>query len=766
MKTIFRIAKTELKTLFYSPIAWFLIIIFLVQCGITYIKGLDSFSRMQEDGFKIQFSIISELFLGPNGVLGTVMKNLYLYLPLLTMGLISRETSSGTIRLLYSSPIHVRDIVLGKFFSMMIMSLLLTGIVGIFIVSSYFTVQSPDTGMLLSGMLGLYLLLCAYSSIGLFMSCLTTYQIVAAVCTFVTIGILYSIGGLWEGVPFVRDLTFFLSVSGRTNKMLSGLITTDDLVYFAVIVYLFLGLSIYKLKAGMESRSSLVKVGRYAFIVISTLAIGTISSIPSLIAYFDVTENKTNTINTATQQIIKELGDEPLEVTGYANLLGNYLDDGNPEAYHRNIKAWEPYRRFKNSIILKNVMYYDTLNQGRDIMKGNTGKTLAQVAEKIAGTRDMTLDQFKSPAQIRKIIDLSKEPNWYTMQLKYKGRATFLRVFPDNMHWPSETEISAALKRLLKAKMPKVLFINGDLERDINKIGDREYRGLTNLKSFRNSLLNQGFDVDTLSLTTGDIPTGIAALVLADPKTALTPVALSKLQQYIDKGGNLLISGEPGKQDLLNPMLKQFGIQLMDGAIVQQSKELQPELATPFLTATAAALFPPLMHAHHDSAVVSMPMATAIAYNTTGAYTIKPLLMTNPKVSWLKKDRFVSDSAAVKFEAQKGDQRKAFPLAVSLTRKINGKEQRIVVSGDADFMANAELKRFNMRTANFTFNTGIFSWLSYGQFPISSFRPPAKDIRVFVTKEQVKVLKIGFLWVFPAILLACGSILLIRRKRK
>lgn len=411
-------------------------------------------------------------------------------------------------------------------------------------------------------------------------------------------------------------------------------------------------------------------------------------------------------------------------------------------------------------------MYYDTLNQGRDIMKGNTGKTLAQVAEKIAGTRDMTLDQFKSPAQIRKIIDLSKEPNWYTMQLKYKGRATFLRVFPDNMHWPSETEISAALKRLLKAKMPKVLFINGDLERDINKIGDREYRGLTNLKSFRNSLLNQGFDVDTLSLTTGDIPTGIAALVLADPKTALTPVALSKLQQYIDKGGNLLISGEPGKQDLLNPMLKQFGIQLMDGAIVQQSKELQPELATPFLTATAAALFPPLMHAHHDSAVVSMPMATAIAYNTTGAYTIKPLLMTNPKVSWLKKDRFVSDSAAVKFEAQKGDQRKAFPLAVSLTRKINGKEQRIVVSGDADFMANAELKRFNMRTANFTFNTGIFSWLSYGQFPISSFRPPAKDIRVFVTKEQVKVLKIGFLWVFPAILLACGSILLIRRKRK
>lgn len=95
MKTIFRVAKTELKTLVYSPIAWFLIVIFMVQCGYSYIKILDSVSRMQEGGFKFEYSLIKEIFLGRNGVLGSVMKNLYLYLPLLTMGLISRETSSG-----------------------------------------------------------------------------------------------------------------------------------------------------------------------------------------------------------------------------------------------------------------------------------------------------------------------------------------------------------------------------------------------------------------------------------------------------------------------------------------------------------------------------------------------------------------------------------------------------------------------------------------------------------------------------------------------
>jgi ABC-2 type transport system permease protein len=766
MKTIFRIAKTELKLLFYSPIAWFLIIIFTIQCGIVYSKMLESAAEIQEGGFKNTFSIIAGIFSGANGLLSTVMGNLYLYLPLLTMGLISRETSSGTIKLLYSSPIRVRDIVLGKFGAMVALSSLLVSIVAFFIALSYFTVKSPDTGLLLSCLLGLFLLLCAYSAIGLFMSSLTTYQIVAAVCTFVTFGILYNISGLWRGVPFVRDVTYFLSVAGRTDWMLAGLITSNGIVYFVCIVFLFLGLTIYKLKSGMESTSTLVKVTRYGAIIICTLIIGCISAIPQLIMYFDVTENKTNTISRETQKIIKELGDDPLEVTGYANLFGGFIEDGNPQSYQKNINEWAPYVRFKHNIKLKTVMYYDTLGMGNSLMKSNPGKTLAQIADKAAKNGDMSLDDFKRPEEIRKMIDLSKEPNYYIMQLKYKGRKTFLRVFPDNEHWPSETEISAALKRLMNAKMPKILFVTGNLERDINKIGDREYRALTNLKSFRNSLLNQGFDVDTISLVNGVIPTDISALVLADPKIALSSSAQLKLQKYIDEGGNLLISGEPGKQAILNPLLKQFGVQLMNGAIVQQSRDLQPDLAAPFLTSVGGGIFAPLKQAHHDSIIVSMPTAAALSIESTKAFTVKPLLITDARKSWLKKDQFKNDSATVLFEPEKGDIKQPFPLAASITRNLNGKEQRIIVSGDADLMSNIELNRFNMRTANFAFNTGLFSWLSYGQFPISSFRPMPKDILVLVTKDQVKNLRIVLIWVLPGILLAIGSVILIRRKRK
>jgi len=766
MKTILQIAKTELKMLFYSPIAWFLIIVFMVQCGLGYMATLKSIAQMQADGYKIPFSVVGQAVFGSNGLFASVMRNLYLYLPLLTMGLISKEMSSGTIKLLYSSPIRIRDIVLGKFSAMVIMSVLMLGVVTIFLSISYFTADSPDIGMLLSALLGLFLLLCAYSAIGLFMSSLTTYQIVAAVSTFVIFGILYNIADLWKGIPFIRDITFFLSVSGRTDWMLVGLITSNGIIYFLAIVFLFLTITIYKLKFSMQTVSPMVKAGHYISIIAITLLIGYISSIPQLIIYADVTENKSNTLKPDTQKIIKELGDEPLEITGYTNLLGGYMEDGNPESYQKNINAWAPYVRFKHNIKLKSVMYYDTLAQGGDIMKGNKGKTLAQVVEKIAQTREMNIKQFLTPEQIRKEVDLSKEPNFYIMQLKYKERKTFLRVYPDNEHWPSETEISAAFKRLLSAKMPKILFATGELERNINKIGDREYQALTNLKVFRQSLLNQGFDVDTISLATTPVPKDISVLVMADPKVGLSAPAAKNLQAYINGGGNLLVTGEPNKQDVLNPIIKQFGIQLMDGAIVQQSKQLEPDLATPNLTGAATKLFMPLEQAHKDSIVVSMPLATALSIENTKWYKTQPLLVTNPKSSWLKRERFLTDSATVQFEPQKGDLQKAFPLAVSLTRKIAQKEQRIIVIGDADLMSNKELNRFNLRTANFVFNIGVFSWLSYGEFPISSFRPAPKDTVLLVDKDQIYLLKLIFVWIIPGLLLACGSIILIRRKRK
>lgn len=574
MKLILKVARTELRTLFYSPIAWFLMIAFLIQCGISFFSQLEFASRMVSMSAKGEFydSITGYVFLGLAGMFANVMDKLYLYIPLLTMSLISREISSGTVRLLYSSPVSMMEIVLGKYLAMMAYSLLMVATVALFILSGVISIGHAETGMLSSALLGFYLLLCAYSAIGLFMSCLTSYQVVAAISTFVMIGVLSYIGGVWQDIAVVRELTYYLSIRGRTQHMLQGLISTKDVLYFLAIVYIFLGLSIFKLRAGMESGSRMTKALRYIGVVASALLIGYLSSLPAFTGYWDTTLDKSNTLTPRVQEIVRKLGSEPLKVTAYANLLDKFYYLGSPSSYNQNRAKWEPYLRFKDNIQLDKVMYYDTVFTD-DLARRNPGKGLKDIAQQYARSYDVDLKDLLTPTQMRKRIDLAGEGNRYVMQLKWKDRTTYLRVFDDPYVWPSEGEVAAALLRLQQATLPRIAFVNSELERDIARTGDRDYKTLTNQSTFRYSLVNQGFDVMSLSLDMDTIPATISVMVMADPRVELSPVASARLKEYVGRGGNLLIAGEPGRQAMLNPLLKDLGVQLDEGVVLEESRD-------------------------------------------------------------------------------------------------------------------------------------------------------------------------------------------------
>ncbi|GAB3349687.1 hypothetical protein GCM10027566_06190 [Arachidicoccus ginsenosidivorans] len=818
MKLIGKIAKTELRNLFYSPIAWFLTVAFLVQCAITYTSNIHSYAVTQEMGgigLHYMKNLTYQVFNNPyNGLFGRVMQNLYLYIPLLTMGLISREMNGGTISLLYSSPVKVRQIVLGKYLAMMIYSLVLVAVVGIFILSGIFDIRSADYGMLLSAALGFYLLLCVYSAIGLFMSCLTTYQVVAAISSFVMIGILSYIGKLWQGIDFVRDLTYFLSLQGRTQHMLLGLITTKDVLYFVLISAMFLAFAIFKLRGDRETRPWYTKALRYTVIVIVALCIGYISSRPALIGYWDTTANNINTLTPNAQKIIKEFGDSTLEVTAYSNYLDNFSYLGDPERRNDYLSRWEIYLRFKPDIKFHYQRYYDSAyGNGYNMFQFYKGKSLKQIAEQRAKGQGLDLSKLKTPAEMHKIIDLRPELNRFVMRLQYKGRSTYLRVFNDQMVWPSETEVSAAFKRLLQAKMPKIVFITGQGERNVNKKGERHYRTITNEKTFRYALLNQGFDVDTVSLETQDIPDCITALVLADPVSSLSQIAFNKIQQYINNGGNMMIMGEPGRQQLINPLLKSLGVQMQNGMLEEPSEDYAPMFIMSHMTKTAIGFSKALDKPSVDTLPVTMNGITALNYVDTAGFKVAPLLVTtagkvhntrarNPDLDLVgtadtlaeqQNQMFTSYGGGMAVSVVSGDNassnpkaeaaklkaikdsllpgnsnspNKTYTPALALTRQIHGKQQRIVVTGDADFMSNGGLVNRNMQTANFLYNTALFSWLDDGKFPIDTSRPDGKDIRVTVSTDHVGLLKIIYIWILPAILLIFGTVLLVRRKRK
>ena len=109
--------------------------------------------------------------------------------------------------------------------------------------------------MVLTGLLGLYLLICAYAAIGIFMSSLTSYQIVAAIGTFAVLMVLSMIGGWWQDYDFIRDVTYWLSMPGRSGKFIAGLICSEDVLYFVIVVCLFLGVDNYSLELGSSENS-------------------------------------------------------------------------------------------------------------------------------------------------------------------------------------------------------------------------------------------------------------------------------------------------------------------------------------------------------------------------------------------------------------------------------------------------------------------------------------------------------------------------------
>jgi ABC-2 type transport system permease protein len=235
------------------------------------------------------------------------------------------------------------------------------------------------------------------------------------------------------------------------------------------------------------------------------------------------------------------------------------------------------------------------------------------------------------------------------------------------------------------------------------------------------------------------------------------------MEQYIDNGGNMLILGEPGKQEMLNPLLQRLGVQLMDGTMIQPSKEEMPHMATPYVTTAGLDLAEErlllLSKKSGDSLKVLMQGATGIAYSARGPFTATPLLMTVGQQTWLKAGRLVTDSTPPEYSPQEGDIKGSFPTALALTRQMNDRQQRIVVCSDADFMSN-------LRTGSSFFGRAICSWLDKGKFPIYTPRPDPKDNLLTITAPGASMLKIVYVWVLPALVLLLGSILLIRRKRK
>lgn len=765
MKTILKITKNELSTLFYSPIAWLILIIFTFQSGMSYAHAWSEALRSLALGYNL-YGMTERLLLGWQGAISGMQGDLYLYIPLLTMGLMSQEYNRGSIKLLYSSPVTNKQIILGKYLSMIIYALILVAILSIYYLFTACTIKNIDHPFVLSALLGVFLMICAYAAIGLFMSTLTSYQVVAAVGTLAVLAVLNYIGNVGQDIPFVRDITYWLSISGRADTFFKGMICSEDLLYFLLVIALFITFSILRLQAERTKRSTPQNILLYGSVIIITLMIGFLSARPAFRCYYDATEMKENTLTKNSLEVMEKL-DGPLTITTYVNMLDEDYFRAMPRYYNEDFERFEKYIRFKPEIKLKYIYYYDSI-QNPDLKRRYPGLSNEQCLEKICDAEDWSTKKILTPTQIRKIEDLSGEYNKFVRVIERgNGQKTFLRLYDDNFRYPSETEITAALKRMV-VKSPMVAFLTGHGERSINGAGERDYYAFSQYKSFRNSLVNQGFDNMPLSLDSLNmIPENVDILVISDIRSSLSPKEQKIIEDYINKGGNLLIIGEPRRQDQMNPLLQPLGLKFMPGLLVRDNKDYPADLILSKPTPTAIKAIRGFYIMSYYDKSVTMPTAVGIEQIANKGFKATPLLTTDSTGSWneLETTNFVEDT--IRINSTIGEIEQANTTMMYLTRQINGKEQRIVVLGDADCIGNGELTRTRdgIEASNFTLVTETFRLLANNEFPITTTRQRPSDDKAYLEEGAGIWLKILFMGIFPGILTVL-SLMLWRKRRK
>src|SRR5690606_26909715 len=193
---------------------------------------------------------------------------------------------------------------------------------------------------------------------------------------------------------------------------------------------------------------------KFGGITLAVFLIGYLTTLPFVKFYYDSTYRKSNTLRPSSQAIMAKL-QGGFKITTYVNMLDANSFIGLPSSYERDVVSSEKYIRCNPEIQMEYVYFYhDTENPILD----------RQFPKLNAEQRIDTLRKFNKwkfdilpYAAIKNQVDLSTENYRFVRVLEREnGRKTFLRVYDDIQRVPLESEISAAIKRLVMDELPIV----------------------------------------------------------------------------------------------------------------------------------------------------------------------------------------------------------------------------------------------------------------------------------------------------------------------
>jgi ABC-type uncharacterized transport system involved in gliding motility auxiliary subunit len=413
-------------------------------------------------------------------------------------------------------------------------------------------------------------------------------------------------------------------------------------------------------------------------------------------------------------------------------------------------------------------------------------KIREQIGRYIRYKKDLTLDFINPDTQPDKVRELGIAVDG-ELVIQYQGRT-------EKIQDPTESALSNALQRLLTAEERHVVFVAGH--------GDRAPEGQANhdLGQFGEELKRKGIVVSTVNLAvTSKIPENAHVLVLAGPQTKLLPIEISLLQDYVKKGGNLLWLVDPGDLHGLEPLAQQLGIKFLPGIVVDASTQL---FGINDPTFALVAEYPPHPITSNFETMTIFPSVVALEKEEGGEFEGEALLSTLER-SWNETGPI---EGKIQFDAHQGERQGPLDIGYALIRQVQPeiiakaeapknqaevspkkdsrqssetqqktetaldekpteqkpREQRIVVLGDGDFLANAYLGN----GGNLNLGLNMIHWLSQNEAFINVPAKAALDQKLELAPVSQGLIAIGLLIVLPLFLFGTGATIWFQRRRR
>jgi len=242
---IINVARKELKSVFASPMGWVILSLLMFAFGTYYLNGVNDYFAVMSGAMRPAERTGVTQFVAQT-VYGLASFIMLFAVPLLSMRLISEERRSQTLPFLFSAPISLTEIVLGKFVGLVAFLSIL--IVFIALMLSTLNIWSDiDFGFIIANSIGLWLLVASFSALGLYFSRLPHHPVVAVFLTFVALFALMILDRFFAGDP--SNTLASLSLMRHFQSFSSGLIDSGDIAYFVLFITTFLTLTVRRLDA-------------------------------------------------------------------------------------------------------------------------------------------------------------------------------------------------------------------------------------------------------------------------------------------------------------------------------------------------------------------------------------------------------------------------------------------------------------------------------------------------------------------------------------